>query len=378
MRTINPQCVLVQCLLVPCVLVPCVMALVCLVSISTAHAETGSSSWSKRVTPQAGGRRPTARGPEDAAPRSLTGQTLRPARGTSTPLGSTLFEPSGKDAAYIAFEQGQYLTALKLASERAKNDDPQAHTLLGRLYARGLGVPRDELKAAQYYRRGAQLGDTEAMFAFGVILAAGTSIKKDPEGAAQMFEQAAKRGHPAAHYNLALLFLTGKGKPENPIRAAQHLEYAARKGLAEAQYDLATLYHKGHGVEPNAFKAAQWLRQAAESGMASAQFEYAVALLQGRGLNADKPKIIDYLTAAADAGVGGAQLRLAHIYATGIPGTSRNMEEAAKWHEIARTSGIADKQLDAIIQKFPAKIRRQAAAAASAYRDRAIVGTGAR
>ncbi len=349
----------------------------------TARAETGASSWSKRVNPATKPRRqPRPQGDGRTASRRRTppapGQSLRSTLTPSNPLGSTFIHPTGKDAAYIAFEQGQYLTALKLATAQAEKNDPQAHTLLGRLYSDGLGVPRDIAKAADWYRRGAKLGDPEAMFALGVILVAGRGIKKDQAGAARMFEQAARKGHAAAHYNLALLFLSGKGKPENPFRAAQHLEYAARKGLAEAQYDLAALYQNGHGVKANAYQAALWLRRAAKKGLPAAQFEYAVALLRGRGLNVDKSLIVEYLTAAANAGVGGAQNRLAHVYAIGIPGTRRDPVAAAKWHMIARTNGVDDKALDALVAKLPAKLRRKALRAAEEHRTRSLVGLDVR
>lgn len=353
-----------------------------LLAISTAcagpaMAETGVSSWFQQLIPQRSRKtRPVAK---PAAQPSVTLGRQAPVKNSRlkrVPLGKTLVVPSGEDAAYIAFDQGQYLTALRLAEAKAKQNDPQAHTLIARLYADGLGVPKDELKAAKWYRRGAELGDIEAMFAFGVMLISGSAIKRDAVGAGQMFERAARKGHAQAHYNLGLLFLSGKGKPENPYRAAQHLNFAARKGIVEAQYDLAALYQRGHGVKPDAFKAASWLRRAAEKGLAAAQYEYAVALLRGRGFNADRPKAIDYLTAAADKGVAGAQNRLAHVYALGITGLAKNPVEAAKWRLIARGNGIKDKALDAQIAKYPKRVLAAAEAAARRFGERSLVGLG--
>lgn len=338
-------------------------------------AETGASSWVQRTIPH----RP-------AAPRPITGTQRRSVKGlpsptaprqplrSKTPLGKTLVTPTGDNAAYIAFDQGQYITALKLAEKQAKKNDPQAHTLLGRLYAEGLGVPRNELTAAKWYRRGAELGDVEAMFAFGVILASGTAVKKNPEGAATMFERAARKGHAYAHYNLALQFLSGKGKPENPFRASQHLEFAARKGIAEAQYDLAALYQKGHGVRADAYKAALWLRQAADRGMAAAQYEYATVLLRGRGLNEDRPKLLGLLRSAALKGVAGAQNRLANVYAVGVKGISKSEFDAAKWRYVAQANGIKDKPLDKVIAAYPKAVRTKARQAAQALTDRQQAG----
>src|SRR3974390_766919 len=57
------------------------------------------------------------------------------------------------DMAYGAFQRGYFITAFSLATDRVTNDaDPKAMTLLGELYAEGLGVPRDDRRAAEWYR----------------------------------------------------------------------------------------------------------------------------------------------------------------------------------------------------------------------------------
>ncbi len=59
-------------------------------------------------------------------------------------------EGAAEDAAYLAFDQGKYLTALSLAEARAAQGDAQAHALVGRIYAEGLGVAKDEVTAARW------------------------------------------------------------------------------------------------------------------------------------------------------------------------------------------------------------------------------------
>ena len=57
------------------------------------------------------------------------------------PARSPRRPPHGDDAAYEAFDQGKYLTALELGLKAAANGDPQAHTLVGRIYEEG-SAPR--------------------------------------------------------------------------------------------------------------------------------------------------------------------------------------------------------------------------------------------
>ena len=77
--------------------------------------------------------------------------------------------PGNADVAYGAFQRGFYLTALAEATKRAQQNDPPAMTLLGELYAQGLGVGRDDSKAAQWYKLAAAHGDRDAMFALAMF-----------------------------------------------------------------------------------------------------------------------------------------------------------------------------------------------------------------
>jgi len=179
-----------------------------------------------------------------ASPDAKAAPATPPPANTSAHAKTT----GGDDAAYEAFDQGQYLTALELAVKAAERGEPQAHTLVARIYAEGLGASKNSPLAAKWYARGAELGDAEAMFAYGVMLAEGQGIDKDRAEAARLFEAAAARKHALANYNLALLFLRG----------AEYFRKAAEKGVATAQNRLARCYAHGAGVEKNAVEAAKW------------------------------------------------------------------------------------------------------------------------
>lgn len=290
------------------------------------------------------------------------------ATGPGTLGGSSTISKSttGDDAAYEAFDQGRYLTALEVARVAAEKGEPSAHMLIGRIYQEGLGVAIDPVLAAQWFRRGAELGDVESMFAFGLMLAEGEGIQKNRAGAAQMFDEAARRGHILANYNLALLFLTGDGKPLNPYRAAGHLQYAAEAGIAVAQYDLATLYATGTGVEASAFTASEWLRRAAEAGHTEAEVEYGIWLFQGRGVPVSQSAGAMYFKSAAMKGSPVAQNRLARCFANGA-GLQADVGQAATWHLIAKVGGVTDKTLDEIVAKLPKADRAKAQAAADEW-----------
>src|SRR5262245_17806998 len=303
------------------------------------------------------------------APSSAAGTTA-PAAGASEYAKA---QPTGDDAAYEAFDQGKYLTALDLAQKAAEKGDLQAHTLVGRIYAEGVGVPQNLALAAQWYQRAAELGDVEGAFAYGVVLAKGQGVHKDLEAAGGMVAAAA-RMHALANYNLALLFLSGQGKPENPYRAFGHMLFAAEAGVAAAQYDLGNLYATGTGVDPpNAFEAAKWIGKAAAAGHTDAQVEYAVLLFRGHGVPPDQKHGAQLFRAAAEKGVVIAQTRLARCYANGA-GVDKDLVQAAKWHLVAKAAGGEDESLDKLVAKLSKADRTKAEKAAEEWRDRTQIG----
>jgi TPR repeat protein len=271
-----------------------------------------------------------------------------------------------ENAAYEAFDQGKYLTALELAVKAAAKDDPEAHTLVGRIYAEGDGTARNAALAAQWYARGVELGDAQAMFAYGMMLVEGVGVSKDRQAAAAMLEAAAVRRHPLANYNLALLFLTGSGKPENPYRGFLHMRFAAEAGVVVAQYDLGTLYATGTGVDANAFEAANWIGKAAAAGHAEAQLDFGVLLFQGRGVPPDQQRGARMFKSAAEQGLSVAQNRLARCYAHGA-GVEKDVVKAATWHLLAKAGGVDDKSLDELVARLSKPDRAKADKAAEAW-----------
>lgn len=342
------------------------------------HAEAGISSWfwsSEGADKKAGDATDKASAPEKKQDKLDGARTPRSAPqqpAASTGTGSSAASYTGDDAAYHAFEEGKYLTALELAKKAADGGHAASHTLIGRIYAEGLGVAKDEKSAAAWYQRGADLGDVNASFALGLMHTTGRGgLEKNFEKAAALFEVAAKSGHPQANYNLGLLFLNGTGKPQNIHRAAQHIAYAAEMGIPDAQYDLAGLYGAGAGVPNDAYEQARWLAKAADQGLAAAEYEYAVLLLKGQGIRADEPKAVPYLTSAAAKGIAGAQNRLAWIYDEGI-GVRKDPVEMAKWRYLAKDGGIEDMLMDNKVAALPEEARTHAMAAASRFRDKSL------
>ena len=157
---------------------------------------------------------------------------------------------SEPDLAYAEYQRGRYVGAFKEAMRRVEEkNDPKSMTLLGELYADGLGVPNDDKKAAEWYKLAAARGDREAMFALSMFKMTGRGGPADRPEAVRLLTEAAKRGHVVGAYDLALLCLEGQLIPQDINRAVELMRQASDAGNPQAQYALATFYKDGRGVK---------------------------------------------------------------------------------------------------------------------------------
>jgi TPR repeat protein len=270
------------------------------------------------------------------------------------------------DDAFGAYQRGHFLTALREANKLAANNDPQAMTLIAELYANGLGVGRDDAKAAQMYRRAADLGDPQAMFALAIFKFMGRGGPPDHTAGVKLFESATKAGNLFAAYNLGLLYLRGDDVGKDVKRSAELFQMAARGGVPEAQYALATLYKEGQGVAKDTKRATQLMQQAALAGNLDAMVEFGIAQFNGTDTPRNEAAAVKMLTDAAKRGSPIAQNRLARILSSG-QGVAADPVEAMKWHIIARTDGRGDPELDVYMGKQKPEDRDAAEKAAKKW-----------
>lgn len=103
------------------------------------------------------------------APKPTVTTRPAPAPAPADPQMPTFDDPN-VDNVYGAYQRGLYKTTFDLATTRAQYArDPKAMTMLGELYANGLGIKRDYTKAAEWYQRAADAGDREGMFALAMM-----------------------------------------------------------------------------------------------------------------------------------------------------------------------------------------------------------------
>jgi len=163
----------------------------------------------------------------------------------------------------------------------AEEGSPPAAWKLGRMYADGNGVARDDLRAFEYFSKiaNAHADDNpsapqssivaNAFVALGHYYLEGiakTEIKPDPARAREMFAYAASYFRdPDAQYYLARLYLNGTGAPRDARTAARWFGLSAQKGQCEAQAMLGAMLFEGDHVPRQAARGLMWLTLARDS-----------------------------------------------------------------------------------------------------------------
>jgi TonB family protein len=174
-------------------------------------------------------------------------------------------------------------------------------------FREGVGMPRDVVQAAAWYRRAADQGHAGARFNLGVLLRQGEGVQQDVPAGVALFRLAAEQGHPDAQYRYAVASVSGEGAEQSAEGAVQWFSRAAEQGHAEAQYGLGASYYNGFGIGQNYALAVTWFRRAADQGNADAEFALGVMFDRGEGVPRDRQQALDCFRRAAAQGSSDAQ-----------------------------------------------------------------------
>jgi TPR repeat protein len=150
-------------------------------------------------------------------------------------------------AGVAAYDKGDYDSALKEWLPLAEEGDPAAQRNLGHMYRKGLGVPKDLAKAAEWYERAAESGFARAQANLASLYLRGDGVSQDYYEAAKWFDRAARQGHAIAQFNLGLMYERGLGVPRSKEKAFGWYYQAARAGHTRAAEKLAGLVSSSPG-----------------------------------------------------------------------------------------------------------------------------------
>jgi TPR repeat protein len=210
------------------------------------------------------------------------GLGLSPTSGLDgTPAPDSPLSPSeafrSGERALQSGETDKAVTSLQYAAEKGH---PLAQWKLGRMYADGDGVPHDDVRAFDYFRRivhnhaDDNPNQPQAKFVANAFVALGqyylsgipnSQVKPDPSRARDMFSYAASYfGDPDAQFHLGELYLDGTGVRKDPKQAKRWLALAANKGQFEAQAMLGRILFRDEHVAVQRSLGLMWLTLASD------------------------------------------------------------------------------------------------------------------
>lgn len=217
----------------------------------------------------------------------------------------------------------------------------------------GGGTRKDPLKAVQWYKRAAALGDVAAMYKMGMVLLKGLLGQQRNEGEAVIWlKRAAERAdaeNPHALHELGLLYegapVGGNGRLNRDEGEALRLfEQAARLGYRFSQFRLGQAFEYGMlGCPIDARKSIAWYTRAAAQGEHQAELALSGWYLTGSQGILEQSDTEAYLwarkAASADPPLPKALFAMGYFTEVGI-GCPRSLEEAKRWY--GRAAGEFD------------------------------------
>jgi TPR repeat protein len=216
-----------------------------------------------------------------------------------------------------ASDEGNFLQLLR---RLADGGDGAAMHRVGRMYAGGIGTPRDDAEAARWFRRGADSGNRDATAALAIALLEGRGVGKDQSEALRLLRTAAGQDQIEAMNRLGHILFEGKIAAKDPLEAARLFAKAAELGHVPSMVEIGRMYAHGNGVAADPDKAAMWFKRATDLGNAGGMAGLGWLYSQGKGVEADIGKAVMWYKRAADLGNANAMadLALLHIQGKGV------------------------------------------------------------
>jgi serine/threonine-protein kinase len=228
----------------------------------------------------------------------------------------------------------------------ANRGDPAAQNQLGVKYAQGEdGLPRDDVKAVEWYRKAANQGLPKAQTNLGDMYFFGRGgLEQSNLDALSWYLKAAQQDWPDAQYRLGFMYEKGIGTGKDVAKAVQLYRSAAEHGYPEAQNLMGTLYATGaDGITEDDKQALDWFQKAADQGFAKAEKNLGDMYFFGHGIDKDYAQALTWYGKAADQKFADAQFRLGYMYEKGL-GVEQNNQTAIDQYTKAVRNGNVDAQ----------------------------------
>ncbi|KAK8854359.1 hypothetical protein M9Y10_016919 [Tritrichomonas musculus] len=187
----------------------------------------------------------------------------------------------------------------------------EAFLILGNIYFYGLNVPKDYIKAKQYYEHSAISYKMRHFHLFGSAVSCNVDNLKD------FYELTAIKPDVSPFLNLGFLYQNGYGVDKSYLKAKKYYELAAEENNSFAFYFLGYFYKKGYDVKQDYLKVKAYYELSAEYGNSEAYLKLGNLYKKGIGVKQNYYKAIKCYKLAADLDNSDACYYLGELYSTG-------------------------------------------------------------
>jgi len=248
---------------------------------------------------------------------------------------------------------------------RAQSGDANAQLELGRAYEDGKGIPQDDGRAVEWFRKAAEQGNAQAQNSLGVMYSVGRGVSQNKKEAVQWYRKAAKQGLHEGLFNVAISYFNGEGVPTDLNLAYAWMRAAQDRGDTQAadavkriadeirghtdvgELRLAEMYEKGDEISRNPESAAKIYLAIAKTDykesayVTAAQFKICTLYAAGVGMPRDLNLARFWCQKAGEPqnGSGAPTVPGALILLARLAEQEKNSGEAESWYEKAILAG---------------------------------------
>jgi TPR repeat protein len=244
----------------------------------------------------------------------------------------------------------------KLQAE-AEAGSALAQLNLAKAYEDGDGVPKDEERAFEWFRKSAEQGNPEAQNRLGEMYRGGDVVQQDKATAVSWWHAAARQGNASAMCHLGVAYYNGDGVGVDDSQSYAWFLLAKRAGcqdaneavrraesqlhtwaIEQAWKEIAEMYDRGDVLPKNPAEAARWWLDAAKKGDLDAQMTIATKFLNGDGVPQDFEQGRHWCDEAVKKDDRRGRYCLGFIYQKGL-GVPRDLSRARKEYAAAASAG---------------------------------------
>ncbi|MFR1842120.1 MAG: MobP3 family relaxase [Oscillospiraceae bacterium] len=255
---------------------------------------------------------------------------------------------------YVSKDENQaheyYKQALTgfLELESKDQADDNLYYKLGSMFKKGLGTDIDMDKAIDYFKRSAEMNNTNAKRTLALEYISGKHLELDIEKGLEMLTECADSGDTLSCYKLGKIYFKGEIVYKDLNMAEKYLLKAAENKNEYALYSLGKLYLE---KEKYSLEKAVWCFEKAlkyEEIKPYAEYSLAKIMLDNNPYH-DSEKAVSLLESAAMENEW-ASFLLGRLYLYGTDDIQKDKEKALEWLELSAEQGneYAQNMLDNI------------------------------